>query len=262
MMEAFYLGLLTILFGAIVGLAGYQLYRVLLPIWGFVAGFVWGAHIVDLALGEGFLSTVTGWGIGIAVGAAGALLAYAFYQAAVAILVGLIGFYATYGVMLQVGAQEGALTTLVSLLAATALGAMVIYFRVPKAILMGLTALAGATAVMGGVLVMSGQIAPDSLGARVVGDIISGSVIWSATLAALAVLGVVSQALIDRSLQQQRWEEDYAMSDRAMIGALGGEVERDQSKNYNQFDDDEVETVDEFRRRRIEETNPENRHQS
>ena len=221
-MEAFYLGLFTILFGAIVGLAGYQLYRVLLPIWGFVAGFVWGAHVVDLALGEGFLGTLTGWGVGIAVGVAGALLAYAFYQAAVAILVGLVGFYVTYAAMLQISAQEGALTTLASLLAAVALGAMVIYFRIPKAILMGLTALVGATTVMGGVLVMSGQIGPDSLGARVVGDIASGSILWSATLAALAVLGVVSQALIDRSLEQQRWEDDYAMSDRAIMGALGG----------------------------------------
>ena len=109
---------------------------------------------------------------------------------------------------------------------------------------------------------MSGQIGPDSLGARVVGDIASGSILWSATLAALAVLGVVSQALIDRSLEQQRWEDDYAMSDRAIMGALGGEVERDRSGDYNQFDDDEVETVDEFRRRRIEEEDPDRPQQS
>ncbi len=252
-MDAFSLGLITIVFGAVVGLAGYQLYRILLPIWGFVAGFVWGAHLVDLALGEGFLTTITGWGAGIILGVAGALLAYAFYQAAVAILAGLLGFYVAYGVMLQFGAEVGMLTTLVALLAAAAVGSLVVYFRIPKALLMVLTALSGAAAVMGGVLVMSGQIAPSALGARVVGDIMSGSALWSGTWAILAVLGTASQVLIDRSLSQ-RWEEDYALSDRAMMGALGGEVKRGrEDSHYNRFDDDEVETVDEFRRRRIEE---------
>lgn len=256
-MEGFYLGLFTIVFGAIVALAGYQLYRVLLPIWGLIAGFIWGAHIVDLALGEGFLSTLTGWGAGIIVGIAGALLAYAFYQAAVSILVGLIGFYVTYGVMLQLGAEGGALTTLASLLAAVAVASMVIYFRVPKAVLMGITAFSGAAAIMGGVLVMSGQIAPSSLGTGLFGDIVSGSTLWSITWAALAILGMASQALIDRNLQQS-WEEDYAISDRAMMGALGGEVERDRPNDYNRFDDEEVETVDHIRRRALNGDNDRN----
>jgi hypothetical protein len=50
---------------------------------------------------------------------------------------------------------------------------------------------------------------------------------------------------------QQQWVDDYAMSDRGMMGALGGEVKRDRP-SYNRFDDDEVETVEEARRHRIE----------
>src|SRR5690606_5369380 len=142
-MEAFFLGLLTLLFGAIVGLAGYHLSRILLPIWGFVAGFVWGAHLADIFIGGGFLATLAGWVVGVVLGLAGALLAYAFYQAAVAIMAGIIGFYLAYGIMLQVGAQEGTLTSLIALLTAAAVASIVVYFRVPKALLMVLTSFAG-----------------------------------------------------------------------------------------------------------------------
>lgn len=248
-MAEFYLGIVTIFFGAVVGLAGYQLYRVLLPIWGFIAGFIWGAHLVDLSLGEGFLTTLTGWGAGIILGIAGALLAYGFYQAAVAILVGLSGFYFSYGAMLLLGAQPGAISTLVALLSAVAIGLMVAYFRLPKALLMVLTAVSGAAAVMGGVLVLSGQIEPSSLGAGVIADMINGSTLWLITWAALALLGVSAQILIDRT-QAAQWREDYALSDRAMIGALGGEVERERT-NYNRFDDDEVDSVDQTQQQRI-----------
>ena len=76
---------LAVLFAAIIGIGfllwGYRIFLVMLPIWGFFAGFWLGAGGISLFLGQGFLATVTGWVVGFALGVIGAVLSYLFYGA-------------------------------------------------------------------------------------------------------------------------------------------------------------------------------------
>ena len=53
-------GLLAISLGALFLFLGYRAFLILLPIGGFVAGFILGAELVATILDQGFLATLTG----------------------------------------------------------------------------------------------------------------------------------------------------------------------------------------------------------
>ena len=71
--------ILAILLGLAALFAGYRLFLLLLPIWGFFAGFFIGATAITLLLGDSFLVTVTGWVVGFILGLIFAILSYLFY---------------------------------------------------------------------------------------------------------------------------------------------------------------------------------------
>ena len=111
---------------ALLGLAfcflGYRVFLVMLPIWGFFAGFWLGAEAVALLLGTGFLATVTGWVAGAALGLVGAVLSYVFYLAGVAIVAAGVGAALGAGLMSAIGFETGLLTTLAWLAVAYSAG--------------------------------------------------------------------------------------------------------------------------------------------
>lgn len=86
------IGVIGILFGLTALFAGYRLFLVLLPIWGFFAGFAIGAQALQALFGTGFLSELTSWIVGLVVGILFAVLSYLFYLVGVAILAGSIGY--------------------------------------------------------------------------------------------------------------------------------------------------------------------------
>ena len=73
-------GLIGIMFGLALCFAGYRLFLVLLPIWGFFFGLALGAQTVQAIFGEAFLATITSWVVGFIVGGVFAVLAYLFYM--------------------------------------------------------------------------------------------------------------------------------------------------------------------------------------
>ena len=70
---------------------GYRFFQILVSIWGFIAGFQFGASILSNSFGQGFLTTVIGWVLGLLIGIFAATLAYLFYAAAVVHLGGFRG---------------------------------------------------------------------------------------------------------------------------------------------------------------------------
>jgi len=103
--------LLAVLFAAILGLAillfGYRLFLVMLPIWGFFAGFWLGASAISLLIGQGFLATITGWVVGFIVGVILAVLSYLFYMLAVALIAAVIGGALASALMTAIGFDPG-----------------------------------------------------------------------------------------------------------------------------------------------------------
>src|SRR5512135_3429503 len=96
-------GMIALLFGLALCFAGYRLFLVLLPIWGFFFGFVLGAQTIQALFGEAFLASVTSWVVGFIVALVFAALAYLFWLAAVAILSFSLGYGVTVGLLTAIG---------------------------------------------------------------------------------------------------------------------------------------------------------------
>ena len=80
-------GVLAILIGLLSCFAGYRIFVLLLPVWGFVVGFLLGANAVVEIFGTGFLQDVVGIVVGIIGGAVVAAIAYIWWWLAVVVAI-------------------------------------------------------------------------------------------------------------------------------------------------------------------------------
>jgi hypothetical protein len=185
--------LLIILMGLGLCFGGYRFFTILLPIWGFFAGFQFGATIFTNLFGQGFLSTVISWVIGLLVAIAAAALAYLFYAGAVILLAALVGYELGVGIMTWIGFKPGFIPFLVGLVFALGIGALAVFLRFPKLLIIGLTAFAGAGAILAGFFLALGRISLDSLRFGEVGAILRDSWLWGLLYLAIATVGFAFQ---------------------------------------------------------------------
>ena len=137
------------LFGLALTFAGYKLFRILLPIWGFFFGLWLGAQSIQVLFNEGFLTTITSWVVGLIVGVLFAVLAFPFYLFGVAIIASSLGYFVTVGLLLWLGMQWGFLVWLIGIVAAIALTAVTLIFNLQKWVIIIATAFLGAGLIVG-----------------------------------------------------------------------------------------------------------------
>jgi hypothetical protein len=200
--------LLLILMGLALCFAGYRLFVILLPIWGFFAGFQFGATIFTNLFGQGFVSTVISWVVGLLVALTAAVVAYLFYAAAVVLLAGLVGYELGVGIMAGFGVQEGFLTFLVGLLVGVALVALALYLHLPKLLILILTAFAGAGTLLAGIFLALGRISLDNLRSGEVGALLRDSWFWGLLFLAIAALGFYFQWRTTQTLVVEEYSAD------------------------------------------------------
>lgn len=237
-MEAFFIGLFTLLIGLGITFAGYQFFRVLIPIWGFFAGFVWGADAIAVGLGTGFLATLLGWTVGFVVGALVGVFAYMFYEIAVGVLVGSFGYWLVGSFLLGIGFNPGFFVSTIAILSGVALAVVALYFKAPKGLLVFFSSLAGATATIGGFLVMFGILPPAILGTGLLNAIIGGSFFWTLTWLALAVIGGITQLrvaqAVDQDIRETYGTYGYSSYNNTYSGAKGGRAAKDETEEYKE----------------------------
>jgi len=191
-METFFLGLLAILVGAAFCFIGFRLFLILMPLWGFIAGFTAGAAGISALFGDGFLSTALGWIVGAVLGLVFALLVYFFYWAAVVILGASIGYSLGAGIILGFG-LPGILAFVVGLSFATAAVLATIFLDVPQLLIVAFTALAGAGALLAGILLWVGRIKVEGLRQGAVAAVLADSWFWLIVYVVVAALGLIVQ---------------------------------------------------------------------
>lgn len=147
--ELFCATVIAVFFGLAVAFAGYRLFLVLLPIWGFFAGFAIGAQSIQLLFGGGFLADVTSWVVGFVVGALFAVLSYLFYAVAVAVLAGSVGYAIGVGFMGAIGFDFGWLVWIIGIVLAVVLIVVTFMFNLQKWVIILATSLGGAAAIVG-----------------------------------------------------------------------------------------------------------------
>jgi hypothetical protein len=157
-LEGIIVGVLAAAIGAAFAFYGLKLFVILLPIWGFLVGLMAGASWGAEFLGEGFLGTVTSWGIGIVLGLVLAVLSYFWYYGAVILLGASVGYTLGAGLMAAIG-LDGFLSVVVGLIVAAVVGFGVLVLAVPAFLVVFLSAIGGAAAVVNGVLILLGRVA-------------------------------------------------------------------------------------------------------
>jgi hypothetical protein len=196
-LESVLAGVAALVVGGLVATYGVRVFYLLLPLWGFLSGFVLGAQGVATLLNEGFLATVVGWGAGIALGAVFAVTAILWVWAAVLVLAFTVGSTVGSGLLIDLGLNPGILPFAAGLALGVALVVVAIAIDGPTLLVAILTSFGGAAWVVAGALLV--------LGALEIADLSSGA-IGALRDAPLAIVGwlVVAVAALVVQLQEAR----------------------------------------------------------
>lgn len=209
-------GLLIGLLGIAVGLAfafyGFRVFLILLPIWGFFAGFLLGANVMTALFGDGFLVEVTGWVVGFIVGLVFAVLSYLYFLGAVILLGGVLGYQLTYGVLQWIGFEaDGILAFLLALIVGAVFAAGFFVLNMPTVLVIVATAISGAGATVAGVIIALGLVPVQALNLGIYGvyerhDL---GVIWLIAAIALAAAGAIYQTRTVADMSAAIAEDSY-----------------------------------------------------
>ena len=207
------LGLLAIIAGSAMLLAGQFVLRLMIPIWGFFAGFAFGAGIVAEFANEHFLGSVLGWVLGLIFGLIFAVFAYLYYYVAILLAMGAFGFAIGSGLVVALGISWNWVAVLVGLLIGLAIGLVSIFTNMPMIVLVVLASLAGAVGVVGGLMLLVGSLNSADFSRGDFTDTVSNSFAWSLLLLVLAVGGILIQAT-QRALMRRNVQEVWYAESR------------------------------------------------
>jgi hypothetical protein len=208
-MEDILLGALFILVGALFCFRGYLAMRFVIPIWGAFAGFSVGAGLVASFTDEGFLASLLGWGVGLAVAVVFGLFAYLYYSVAVLLGMAAIGFAIGTTVMAALGVTWSWLIILVGVAVGAVLAFVAIVGDMPMVLLTVLTAAAGASTIIAGVFLLLGKVNSVDFESPGVTEGLAIEWWWYAVYALLLVIGIGFQVRSTENLKatlREAWE--------------------------------------------------------
>lgn len=197
---------IVLLFSTIVAFAGYRLFLVLLPIWGFFFGISFGAQTVQALFGDGFLSTTTSWIVGFFVGLLFAGLSYLFWVAAVAIVSGGFAFSLVASILGLIGLDLDVVTWIIAMVAAVLFAFGVLVANLQKLVVIIATAFAGAAGVVGTFLFLLGDLDPAATVENPLQAALDDNPFWLVMLAGLAVLGIAAQMRTTKTYEVERYD--------------------------------------------------------
>ncbi len=206
------LGLLAIIAGGAMLVAGQLVLRIVIPIWGFFAGFAFGAGLVAGFADEHFLGTVLGWVLGLVFAVIFAVLAYLYYYVAIVIAMGAAGFAIGAGVVVAIGIDWNWVAVLVGLALGLLVGLVSVFTNVPMIMLVFIGSIAGAVGVVGGLMLLFGSLNTADFSRGDFTDTVSNNFLWWLLFVVLAIGGIVVQlrqrALMRRSVHEVWYAEN------------------------------------------------------
>lgn len=196
--------------GSLVAFAGYRLFLILLPIYGFFFGLSFGAHSVQALFGDGFLSTTTSWVVGFFAGLLFAVLSYLFWVFAVALVAGSLGYALVAGFFGLFDVDLNALVWIIGVALGLVFAIGAIALSLQKAVVIVATSLLGAWSVIGTFLFLFTSATPELIADDGVKIVLDDHPLWFLVFAAVAAFGMVFQFQVNRGYeieQYDRWAE-------------------------------------------------------
>jgi len=206
------LGILAIVAGAAMLFAGQLVLRLVIPIWGFFAGFAFGAGLVADLSDERFLGTVLGWVLGLVFALIFAIFAYLYYAVAVVLVMATFGFAIGSGLVVAIGIDWNWVAVLVGLVVGAVLGILAIVTNMPMIVLVIFSSIAGAVGVVGGLMLLFGSLNSSDFTRGTFTDTVKDSWGWYLLLVVLAVFGIVVQARQQIAMRRSIHDVWYAES--------------------------------------------------
>jgi hypothetical protein len=205
------LGLLAILAGGVMLFAGQLVLRLVLPIWGFFAGFAFGAGLVAELADERFLGTVLGWALGLIFALLFAVLAYLYFAVAVILAMAAFGFAIGSGLVVALGIDWNWLAVLVGVAVGAVIGLVSVVGNMPMIVLIVFSSVAGAVGVVAGLMLLVGSLDSADFTQGAFTDAVQDSWGWYLTLLVLALVGIFAQArqrvMMRRSIEEVWYAE-------------------------------------------------------
>ena len=196
-LNGFLLGALAIAIGLAFAFWGFRVFLVLLPIWGFFAGFLLGAQGVQYIFGDAFLSEITSWVVGFLLGLLFAVLSYLYYWIAVIILGGALGYQLTIGLFEWLGLNaDGWIALIAGLIVGAVFAVGFFLLRMPAVLVIVATSILGAGAAIAGVAIALGIIPYQAMEFGIYGNFSASDMGWLGLIVtiALAFAGAIYQA--------------------------------------------------------------------
>ena len=191
--------IIALAFAAAVCFAGYRLFLVLLPIWGFVFGFGLGAQAIQAITNGNFLGDVTSWVVGLVVAVIFAVLSYLFYFIAIALFSFSAGYGLGVGLMAAIGSEFGLINFIVGVVVGVGLAFVVLRFNIQKWVIILATSIGGALAMAGVVLFGMPGMSTAVVDMDVIAQALRSTPLLMVLALVAAVAGVVVQFRSTRS---------------------------------------------------------------
>jgi hypothetical protein len=163
-----------ILLGVVTALAGLKLFRLLLPLVGFVSGLMVGFGGVQAVFGTGAASTTVAVLMALITGAVMALLSFLFFEVAIIVLSIVLGMSAYSYLAVAMGLGENGFILFMLTLSGAILGFVVATTgRLSRSLVVVLTSFLGVTFVLGGAMLLVGSVSLNQLNDGIVRTVLS-----------------------------------------------------------------------------------------
>ncbi|MBK6857601.1 MAG: DUF4203 domain-containing protein [Microthrixaceae bacterium] len=193
-MEDIVIGLVALIAGSVFCYSGYRAFRVIIPIWGAFTGFAAGAGLISALTGDALLAKPIGWVLGLILALGFSVLAYLYYEVAVVLTMGSVGFMAGSALMTALGVSWNWLIVLVAVAVSLVFAVFAITTNFPRIVLVVVSATAGATAMVAGGMLLTGALETADLTRSYVTERIHDDWWWYLGYAFLVISGILSQA--------------------------------------------------------------------
>lgn len=180
---------------------GIRTFLVLLPLWGFVAGFWLGAQLVNYIQGGGFLMTSSSILVGLSLGVIFAFVTYSKFHIGVSLVTGVFAAAVANGILQALGLTSGWVIAL-AVLAVAGLAVWALFnFESDRILIMAVTAIGGASILLTAPLLLLGRVSIDQLRASgsAIAPILGDSWLWLLAWLALAAVGFFVQYRTSRT---------------------------------------------------------------
>ena len=200
-------GIILIVLGGFLALAGLRVFFIALPIMGFIVGMAGGLALMDHLFNNQFLSTTTGIIVGIVLGIVGAVISYLFWYVAIVLGAAFIGASLGSGLMNAFNVNSQFVILVVAVIGAIILGMMTILLDLPIYWVIVNTAFVGSTILIAGVMLALNRVDRVDLGYGTVWAAIDESWFWVIAWVVVAAVGIGAQLtmITQAALPQEKW---------------------------------------------------------